>query len=194
MDEAHGARSGFHPYFPESALGQGADVVIHSLHKTLPAPARRSPPRGGGPLQIGTESSAIWTCSSPAAPAYVLMAGMDSHSAGGAEGGALWPLCGAAKRLRERLRIWKSSPLYRQSATTSSWSGQMTGRELSAASRDYHLQLEMAAGSYALAMTSVGKSRRASAGWETPWRRLTDPRRREGGECPARPAACRGMR
>ena len=40
QDEAHGAHFGFHPYFPENANQQGADVVIHSVHKTLPAPTQ----------------------------------------------------------------------------------------------------------------------------------------------------------
>lgn len=37
VDEAHGAHFPFHAYFPESALEQGADVAVHSLHKTLPS-------------------------------------------------------------------------------------------------------------------------------------------------------------
>ncbi len=37
VDEAHGAHFGCHPYFPKSAVTSGADVVIQSLHKTLPA-------------------------------------------------------------------------------------------------------------------------------------------------------------
>lgn len=37
VDEAHGAHFGFHPAFPENAVSQGADIVVHSLHKTLPA-------------------------------------------------------------------------------------------------------------------------------------------------------------
>ncbi len=36
VDEAHGAHLGFHSYFPESAIKQGADLVIQSVHKTLP--------------------------------------------------------------------------------------------------------------------------------------------------------------
>lgn len=36
-DSAHGAHLGFHPYFPENAVKLGADIVIESLHKTLPA-------------------------------------------------------------------------------------------------------------------------------------------------------------
>lgn len=37
VDEAHGAHFGFHPYFPQSAVKMGADIVIQSLHKTLPS-------------------------------------------------------------------------------------------------------------------------------------------------------------
>ncbi|MDR3149843.1 MAG: hypothetical protein LBT88_07535 [Oscillospiraceae bacterium] len=36
-DSAHGAHLGFHPYFPENATRLGADIVVESLHKTLPA-------------------------------------------------------------------------------------------------------------------------------------------------------------
>lgn len=38
VDEAHGAHFGFSPLLPESAVRQGADIVIQSAHKTLPAP------------------------------------------------------------------------------------------------------------------------------------------------------------
>ena len=37
VDEAHGAHFRFHDYFPESALDLGADIVVQSFHKTLPA-------------------------------------------------------------------------------------------------------------------------------------------------------------
>lgn len=37
VDEAHGAHFGFHEAFPESAVTLGADLVIQSLHKTLPS-------------------------------------------------------------------------------------------------------------------------------------------------------------
>ncbi len=37
VDEAHGAHLGFNDFFPESAVRCGADIVIQSLHKTLPA-------------------------------------------------------------------------------------------------------------------------------------------------------------
>ncbi len=37
VDEAHGAHFGFHSYFPESAVKKGADLVVQSMHKTLPS-------------------------------------------------------------------------------------------------------------------------------------------------------------
>jgi len=37
VDEAHGAHFAFSGYFPKTALEMGADIVIQSLHKTLPA-------------------------------------------------------------------------------------------------------------------------------------------------------------
>lgn len=40
VDEAHGAHFGLHEGFPESAVKLGADLVIQSLHKTLPAPTQ----------------------------------------------------------------------------------------------------------------------------------------------------------
>ncbi|WP_281883822.1 aminotransferase class I/II-fold pyridoxal phosphate-dependent enzyme [Paenibacillus sp. YYML68] len=37
VDEAHGAHYGFHPALPKSALAAGADAVVQSTHKMLPA-------------------------------------------------------------------------------------------------------------------------------------------------------------
>lgn len=37
VDSAHGAHLGFDDYFPRAALDLGADIVVVSLHKTLPA-------------------------------------------------------------------------------------------------------------------------------------------------------------
>ncbi|MGI6234522.1 MAG: aminotransferase class I/II-fold pyridoxal phosphate-dependent enzyme [Christensenellales bacterium] len=37
VDEAHGSHLGFSPYFPSNAVSAGADIVIQSLHKTLPS-------------------------------------------------------------------------------------------------------------------------------------------------------------
>lgn len=78
VDEAHGAHLGFSPAFPRSAVTEGADVVIQSLHKTLPA---------------FTQSAILHLCSDrvdearigkflayyqTSSPSYLLMAAMDA--------------------------------------------------------------------------------------------------------------------
>lgn len=52
VDEAHGAHFGFHPAYPQSALANGAQAVVHGVHKTLPALT------GAGCLHIGQGFSA----------------------------------------------------------------------------------------------------------------------------------------
>lgn len=42
VDEAHGAHFPFHPSFPVPAIRQHADLVVNSLHKTLPSPTQTS--------------------------------------------------------------------------------------------------------------------------------------------------------
>lgn len=77
VDEAHGAHFGFHASFPESAIGQGADLVIQSLHKTLPALTQTSL------LHIVTDRvceslvEKYWGMYQTSSPSYILMASMD---------------------------------------------------------------------------------------------------------------------
>ncbi len=78
VDEAHGAHVTFHPALPESALSQGADGVIQSAHKTLPALGQTSLLHLGQDFRISkekTESSLrlLMTTS----PSYLLMSSMD---------------------------------------------------------------------------------------------------------------------
>jgi len=79
VDEAHGAHFGFSPEFPQTAVRQGADLVIQSVHKTLPALTQTAL------LHVGREGAkrvditrierylSIFQSSSPS---YVLMAGI----------------------------------------------------------------------------------------------------------------------
>lgn len=78
VDEAHGAHFAVSDYFPTSSLVQGADAVVHSAHKTLPAMTM------GAYLHIGSGSRlsfeavyaacAIFQSSSPS---YPIMASLD---------------------------------------------------------------------------------------------------------------------
>lgn len=76
-DQAHGAHFGFSSYFPDEALENGADLVIVSLHKTLPAMTQCALAHVGGdlinPERLGRELSVFETSS----PSYVLLASID---------------------------------------------------------------------------------------------------------------------
>jgi len=78
IDSAHGAHLGFSKYFPANAVSSGADVVVMSLHKTLPAMTQCSLlhccSARANPDEIKRLLSVLQTSS----PSYVLMASIDS--------------------------------------------------------------------------------------------------------------------
>ncbi|MGF7144359.1 arginine/lysine/ornithine decarboxylase [Anaerotaenia torta] len=76
VDEAHGAHFGFSRGFPESAVRLGADLVIQSLHKTLPAFTQTAVLHSNAAALDSRlrQYLAVYQSSSPS---YVLMAGMD---------------------------------------------------------------------------------------------------------------------
>ncbi len=78
VDEAHGAHFGFHPYFPESSVKQGADLVIQSLHKTLPSFTQTAVLHINGRLADRARVKKYLGIFQTSSPSYVLMAGMDA--------------------------------------------------------------------------------------------------------------------
>lgn len=77
LDEAHGAHFGFHPDFPENGNVQGADVVIHSLHKTLPALTQTALLHMNGTRVDRKRVRRYLHMLQSSSPSYVLMAGID---------------------------------------------------------------------------------------------------------------------
>jgi len=77
VDEAHGAHFKFSSFFPETALEMGADIVIQSTHKTLPAPTQTSLLHvKGGRVDI-SRLKAILAMLQSSSPSYVFMAALD---------------------------------------------------------------------------------------------------------------------
>ncbi|MBQ6442275.1 MAG: aminotransferase class I/II-fold pyridoxal phosphate-dependent enzyme [Lachnospiraceae bacterium] len=76
VDEAHGAHFGMHRDLPVSAVTQGADLVVQSLHKTLPSLTQTAV------LHLATDRipekrvSQYLDIFETSSPSYVLMAGM----------------------------------------------------------------------------------------------------------------------
>lgn len=78
MDEAHGAHFGFHDYFPENANRLGADIVIHSVHKTLPSLTQTALLHMNGSIVDRKRVEWYLHILQSSSPSYVLMAGIDA--------------------------------------------------------------------------------------------------------------------
>ena len=180
VDEAHGAHFGFGGGFPENAIKLGADAVVLSLHKTLPAFTQTALLVLGDCDGIKTVQNlpyhklvekflGIYETSSPS---YVLMAGIERCIHYVRDNGEA-PFV----KLREELDKFyhKTEELkYLRVVTQSDFAQEeadefdeskiliftdrtaISGQELiERLLHGYGIQLEMAAGSYALALCSV---------------------------------------
>ena len=162
VDEAHGAHLGFYEEYPESAVQAGADIVIQSVHKTLPSPTQTALLHcKEGYINIGKLRSylAIYQTSSPS---YVLMTGIDEAVALMKREGKerLSTMLLRRKQIEKEIsscRYLRICPDTEPSKLVISVKNTiMNGKELDTLLRErYHLQMEMACGSYVLAMMSV---------------------------------------
>ncbi|MDY5021211.1 MAG: aminotransferase class I/II-fold pyridoxal phosphate-dependent enzyme [Blautia sp.] len=176
VDEAHGAHFHFSGYFPASAAELGADLVIQSLHKTLPsmtqtAVLHRCTDRVDRDLIC--RFMGIYQTSSPS---YVFMASMDACADKLARDGEKMfreytkNLQEARERLKKCTHIRLITPqkgkdlrIYdydRSKLIFSTENSSLNGKQLhEILNREFHLELEMSAENYALALTSVGDTK-----------------------------------
>ncbi|MGC4019191.1 MAG: aminotransferase class I/II-fold pyridoxal phosphate-dependent enzyme [Muricomes sp.] len=183
VDEAHGAHFGFHPYFPANSNSCGADVVIHSLHKTLPSLTQTALIHMNGSLVNRKKIRSYLHMLQTSSPSYVLMAGMDAcielflktpdsneydnKSRISSIGNKLFENYTAIlEETRTRLkslnylRLIETENYDKSKIVVSVRDTNMSGRQLyEKLLNKYHLQMEMAAGSYVVAMTSIGDTR-----------------------------------
>ncbi len=78
VDQAHGAHFPFSDYFPEDAVRAGADVVIHSVHKTLPSMTQTALLHIQGKLADRERIRRFLSIYQSSSPSYVLMASIDA--------------------------------------------------------------------------------------------------------------------
>lgn len=172
VDEAHGAHFPFSDIFPKSAISQGADLVIQSLHKTLPCFTQTAA------LHVASdrvdykrveEMLGIFQTSSPS---YLLMAGIDQCVRLLTEHGkqlfdeycqrlaAFYEKCNSLRYLhvvqKKDFVADRIPDLDPSKIVIGTWStnlhGQFLYRKLL---EEYHLQLELYSADYVLAMTSI---------------------------------------
>ncbi len=170
VDEAHGAHFGFHPYFPKNSNQLGADLVIHSLHKTLPALTQTALLHINGNLVNREKVVSFLDILQSSSPSYVLMASIDSCAALlEREKTSLFDTYTTKlENLRDSLKDLKHLRLVQPdpasgafdydrsklviSVKGSGTSSQKLYRQLL---QEDHIQMEMAAGTYVLGMTSI---------------------------------------
>ena len=163
VDEAHGAHFPFSEYFPEDSISCGADVVIHSLHKTLPALTQSALIHMNGSLVDRERIRRYLTVYQTSSPSYVLMAGMDecvewveTHQE------AFDQFARELEHVRSMLGGMKALHLMdgprmdRSKILVSVKDAGISGNELHRLLREnYSIELEMACSSYVCALTSV---------------------------------------
>lgn len=172
VDEAHGAHFGFHPYFPQTAVRLGADLVIQSLHKTLPSLTQTAVLHVNGNLTDREKLKQFLGIYQTSSPSYVFMASMDQCiRLIRSDGDKLFE--GFSERLEkfyESVRDLRHLHVVNQkdlegkncfrfdpsklilSVKCCNINGHILAEKLR---EDYHLEMEMEASAYALALTSV---------------------------------------
>lgn len=165
VDEAHGAHLGFAPEFAPGSCTLGADYVIHSVHKTLPAMTQTALLHISGPLADRRRLRRFLSIYQTSSPSYVLMASIDS-ALRQAKDRKIWKtFISRWERMLNRLGELKklcilTGPPEIQDVGKLAVSTVNTGlsgtRLYDMLLQRYHLQLEMAAERHCLAMFTVG--------------------------------------
>ncbi|MDD7770635.1 aminotransferase class I/II-fold pyridoxal phosphate-dependent enzyme [Suipraeoptans intestinalis] len=162
VDEAHGAHFGFHPYFPASANEKGADIVIHSLHKTLPALTQTALLHFNGDRVDRERVKGYLSMLQTSSPSYLFLTsiGQCIDLLEREKEELFCSYVDRLKRFRESFRAYRSVKLLETGCYDPSkvvirvegWTGKQVSDRLR---KKHHLEMEMAAGTYVLAMTSV---------------------------------------
>lgn len=187
VDEAHGAHLGVNETVPDGALSCGADLVIHSLHKTLPSMTQTALLHvQGGRIDRGKLRKYL-SMLQTSSPSYVLMASMDCciryMETHGAERYVYMrrQYDNFCKKMEEcrYIRIGNMENIAAEQEThMAGWDiGKLviyaqdrvlSGQQLYDLLReDYHLQMEMAAETYVLAIMTIMDTQEG-------WQRLAD--------------------
>ncbi|MCD8249463.1 MAG: aminotransferase class V-fold PLP-dependent enzyme [Lachnospiraceae bacterium] len=163
VDEAHGAHFPFSDYFPRDAVSCGADVIVMSLHKTLPSLTQTALIHLNGTLIDREKIRFFLRVYQTSSPSYGRMAGIDECITWIGETRVEFDRFGERlTRLRTDLRSMKHLELLefpgmdRSRILVSGARAGLSGKELASRLReDYHIEPEMAGISYVCALTSV---------------------------------------
>ncbi len=170
VDEAHGAHFGLDEAFPDNATVLGADAVIMSVHKTLPAPTQTALLHLCSDRIAVTKVEKFLGIYETSSPSYVLMAGIEEslRLANEAKGVQMKEYVRRLQAFREKMRsltvlsvpdrvdfTGEEAYAYDIGKLLLVTNGAISGKALQELLlQKYGLQMEMSSGNYVLAMTS----------------------------------------
>lgn len=172
VDEAHGAHLGLAEGFSPNSCQLGADLVIHSVHKTLPALTQTALLHVNGDRIDRERLRRFLRIYQSSSPSYLLMAGIDNALQYAKEDNAVFLRFqeryeSMVRDLADRCRYLRFLPVENGKQDVgklliSVKRCGLTGRQLyDILLQKYHLQLEMAAVSFVLAMFTVNDGEEA---------------------------------
>lgn len=170
VDEAHGAHLGWADGFARNSCQAGADLVIHSVHKTLPALTQTALLHVNGNLIDRERLRRFLHIYQSSSPSYLLMASIDNalNYVSGERKIIFADFLKAWRRMLERLSVCRclrflTGAFYVQDVgklVISTKKTDVSGRWLyDVLLQKYHLQMEMAAETYVLAMFTVNDTK-----------------------------------
>ncbi|MDR1639498.1 MAG: aminotransferase class I/II-fold pyridoxal phosphate-dependent enzyme [Clostridiales bacterium] len=159
VDEAHGAHFPFSDCFPDSAISCGADVVVNSIHKTLPALTQTAALHFKGDRCDREKIKEMLQRVQTSSPSYILMSNIDWVYRRLAEDAEIFrKLIKNIKSLRQELEPWLFAGAdcfgYDTGKLLLLMPEGLDGREFETLLLKQGIQLEMSGSRMALGMTS----------------------------------------
>ncbi len=158
VDEAHGAHFKFSCEFPQTAVEQGADIVINSVHKTLPSLTQTAVMHINYGYVNVSKVKRYWNIYQSTSPSYILMGSIDRcMSIIQNDGKYLFEnYISKLKILRNKLGQLKNIKLIDSDDISKIVIGCDNAKKLyDILLNEYGIQLEMSSLKYAIAMTSI---------------------------------------
>lgn len=158
VDEAHGAHFKFSCEFPQTSVEQGADIVINSVHKTLPSLTQTAVMHINYGYVNVSKVKRYWNIYQSTSPSYILMGSIDRcMSIIEKDGEYLFEnYISKLKILRNKLGQLKNIKLIDSDDISKIVIGCDNAKKLyDILLKEYGIQLEMSSLKYAIAMTSI---------------------------------------
>jgi len=168
VDEAHGAHLGFEEGFAQNSGRLGADLIINSVHKTLPAMTQTALLHCNGNLIDRDKLKRFLHIYQSSSPSYIMMASIEHAVQTAVEEKALfhsfrehWQWMQRQLEDLQNIKVLGDAPQGKihdiGKLVISTKGTNVSGKQLADMLRNrYHLEMEMACETYVLAMFTIG--------------------------------------